>query len=149
MIPRRISCRAAAVGAALDMSERLSFGGCHDTLANHPTETSELFTPLPREPHTAPGDRLAGHPLAPRCGADGPDPADGEGPPIVLSEPITADQIDANTPYVIQDACGRAMVVQNGGSGSWEWRISERTAAIGLTYSRCTSRGIRSIRPRR
>ncbi|HEX3612444.1 MAG TPA: lectin MOA-related protein [Sporichthyaceae bacterium] len=86
-----------------------------------PTETTELFTPPVPEPRVEPGDRLAGHPHALRRGEDGPDRADGEGPPVVLSGPIPADQIDANTPYVIQDAYGRVMNVQNAGGDAWDW----------------------------
>ncbi|HEX5404425.1 MAG TPA: lectin MOA-related protein [Pseudonocardiaceae bacterium] len=85
-----------------------------------PTQTTELFTlPLP-EPHGVPGDQLAGHPHAPRRGEDRSDLA-GDSPPIVLSAPIPVDQIDANTPYVIKDNYGRAMCVENAGSGSWDW----------------------------
>lgn len=86
-----------------------------------PTETTELLAPSPREPHANPGDLLAGHLHAPRRGQNAPALTRGEGPILSLSEPIPADQLDAGTPYVVQDSQGRVLSVQDGGSGAWQW----------------------------
>lgn len=86
-----------------------------------PTETIDLLVPPQREPHADPGDLLAGHLHAPRRGEDSTGRARGDGPVITLSDPIPAEQIDANTPYVIKDSHGRVLSVQDAGSGTWEW----------------------------
>ncbi|MCR3750537.1 hypothetical protein [Lentzea californiensis] len=86
-----------------------------------PTETIDLLVPAQHEPHADPGDLLAGHLHAPRRGEDSTGRARGDGPVITLSDPIPAEQIDANTPYVIKDSHGRVLSVQDAGSGTWEW----------------------------
>ncbi len=71
--------------------------------SDHPsTDSASRFeTPVPEAPDTLPA------PLG--------DPID-----VVLSDPITADMFDANTPYAIRDAYGRVFC-RRGVDANWEW----------------------------
>src|SRR5512145_381950 len=40
---------------------------------------------------------------------------------LVLSDPISATQIDPTTSYVLKDLYGRVLSVNGAGSGSWQW----------------------------
>jgi hypothetical protein len=86
-----------------------------------PTDTTELFEPTPTPRRPEPGDQLASYPDAPEKGEEAAGPFSGADGPIVLSGPIAADDLAADTPYVVRDESGRVLCLNNAGFGVWEW----------------------------
>ncbi len=85
--------------------------------------TAQTAATLKDAERPEPGDTLKSYPGGLARGEKAPQAEGRERGehPIVLSDPIPADELQPSTPYVIKDSYGRVMCVDDGGSGGWGW----------------------------